>query len=211
MSDALNRREPGAGSRSFGALQRYGSRRTAPVLLAVLTLASSACTTLDRAVGTVPWFTTMRDQIAVRPFEAIPGDSSKAPRFLPPEGSVPVTGHEDSLDIYSPAGLRIVDSKVNPVARDAASLARGGKIFDTYCSVCHGVQGHGDGIVSGRLGGMVPNLTLELTRQRSDGYIYAMIRHGRGLMPRYGDKIHDARDRWNVVNYVRSLQGAPSR
>jgi len=187
----------------------HDARRT--ILLAVLALATSGCTTLDRAVGKVPWFTTMRDQVAVRPFEPIAGDSSLAPRFLPPDGSIPVTGREDSLDIYSPAGLRIVDGKVNPVARDAASLSRGGKIFRTYCSVCHGVQGMGDGTVSGRLGGTVPNLTQDLTRQRSDGYLYAMIRHGRGLMPRYGDKIRDPRDRWHVVNYVRSLQGAPSR
>jgi mono/diheme cytochrome c family protein len=176
----------------------------------VAALVLSGCTTLDRAVGAVPWFTTMRDQVAVRPFEAIPGDSSRSPRFLPPEGSIPVNGREDSLDIYSPAGLKAVDAKRNPVARDAASLARGGKIYTTYCAVCHGVQGMGDGTVSGRLG-YVPNLTLDMTRQRSDGYLYAMLRHGRGLMPRYGDKIRDPRDRWNVVNYVRSLQGAPSQ
>lgn len=185
-------------------------RRASCVVVAAAALATSACTTLDRAIGKVPIFTTMRDQAAVRPFEAIPGDSSRSPRFLPPDGAIPVGGHEDSLDIYSPAGLRVVDGTVNPVPRDAASLARGGKIYGTYCLVCHGVQGLGDGTVSGRLG-YVPNLTLDLTRARSDGYLYAMIRHGRGLMPRYGDKIRDPRDRWNVVNYVRSLQGAPSR
>ncbi len=45
-----------------------------------------------------------------------------------------------------------------------------------------------------------------MTRQRSDGYIYAVIRHGRGVMPRYGDKIRDPMDRWRVVRYVRQLQ-----
>ena len=43
----------------------------------------------------------------------------------------------------------------------------------------------------------------------SDGALYGMVvdaqRMGRGLMPRYGDKIHGA-DRWDVVNYVRGLQ-----
>jgi mono/diheme cytochrome c family protein len=180
------------------------------VAVALVSLLATGCTTLDRAVGAVPWFTTMRDQAAVRPFEPIPGDSSRSPRFLPPDGSIPVTGREDSLDIYSPAGLKVVNTKVNPVPAEAASLARGRKIYNTYCAVCHGVQGLGDGTVSGRLG-YVPNLTMDMTRQRSDGYLYAMVRHGRGLMPRYGDKIRDARDRWNVVNYVRRLQGAPSR
>jgi mono/diheme cytochrome c family protein len=51
-----------------------------------------------------------------------------------------------------------------------------------------------------------PDLTAEPTKQRSDGYLYAMIRQGRGIMPRYGDKIRGA-DRWHVVHYVRQLQG----
>jgi mono/diheme cytochrome c family protein len=177
------------------------------LLVAALALAAAGCTTLDRAVGSVPWFTTMRDQIAIRPFEPIPGDTGTAPRFLPPEGSVPVTGREDSLDIYG-AGLRAVDAMVNPVPigdRDYA-IARGRRIYDTYCLVCHGPQGKGDGPVAGRMG-YVPDLTMDMTVQRTDGYIYALLRHGRGVMPRYGDKIRDPRERWNVVTYVRYLQG----
>jgi mono/diheme cytochrome c family protein len=177
------------------------------LLVAALALATAGCTTLDRAVGKVPWFTTMRDQIAVRPFEPVPGDTNTAPRFLPPEGSVPVTGREDSLDIYG-AGLATVDALRNPIPegdRDFA-VARGRRIFDTYCMVCHGLQGKGDGPVAGKFG-YVPDLTQDMTVQRSDGYIYAIMRHGRGVMPRYGDRIRDVTDRWRVVTYVRFLQG----
>lgn len=159
--------------------------------LAVI-LAASGCTTLDNAIGKVPWFTTMRDQVATRPFEA--------PQFTPPAGSVPRWGHEDSLDIMTDlAGVR------NPVRRSELSLRRGRLVFDTYCAVCHGTQGGGDGTVAGKLG-YVPPLVTDLTKQRSDGYIYAIIKQGRGLMPRYGDKIRGA-DRWHVVNSVRQLQG----
>jgi len=62
--------------------------------------------------------------------------------------------------------------------------------------------------VAGKFG-YVPALTMDMTKQRSDGYLYAVLRHGRGVMPRYGDKIRSATDRWHVVNYVRSLQGMP--
>jgi hypothetical protein len=41
--------------------------------------------------------------------------------------------------------------------------------------------------------------------QRTDGYIYGMIRNGRGLMPSY-NRIPEM-DRWDVVNYIRALQG----
>jgi len=37
--------------------------------------------------------------------------------------------------------------------------------------------------------------------------LYSIIRYGRGVMPRYGDKVRrDAR--WEIVNYVRQLQAA---
>ena len=42
-------------------------------------------------------------------------------------------------------------------------------------------------------------------KARSDGYIWGMIRNGRGLMPPY-NRIEEM-DRWDVVNYLRGLQG----
>jgi len=42
----------------------------------------------------------------------------------------------------------------------------------------------------------------------SDGYIYSITRYGRGIMGKYGDKITEQDDRWQVVNYVRQLQAA---
>ena len=164
----------------------------------LLAAALGGCTTLDNAVGKVPWFTTMRDQAVTRPFEAPWGDS--LPRTAP-AGSVPVTGVEDSLDVYT----KDLKEIRNPAARDSASLERGRRTYLTYCSVCHGPLGGGDGSVAQKLG-YVPPLTADMSKQRSDGYVYAMIRHGRGIMPRYGDKIPGI-DRWHVVNYVRQLQG----
>jgi mono/diheme cytochrome c family protein len=158
-----------------------------------LGLTAAGCTTLDNAIAKVPWFTTMRDQPAVRPFEL--------PHLTPPPGSVPVTGREDSLDLLPGLG-----DVVNPVARTDSSVGRGRRIFETYCLVCHGAAGRGDGPVTLKFV-PPPDLTLDVSKQRSDGYIYAVLRQGRGIMPRYGDKIRGA-DRWHVVNYVRRLQGA---
>jgi len=39
----------------------------------------------------------------------------------------------------------------------------------------------------------------------TDGYIFGMIRNGRGLMPSY-NRIEES-DRWDLINYLRSLQG----
>lgn len=167
------------------------------LLAAVLLLAAAGCTRFDRAVGRVPWFSTMRDQVAIRPFEA--------PRLTPPDGSVPLWPVEDSLDIYG-EGLAAVDRLVNPVAPTPETMTRARRLFETYCAVCHGPSGQGNGTVAGRIG-YVPDLTADMTKQRSDGYLYAIVRHGRGVMPRYGDRIRDPNDRWAVVRYVRQLQG----
>ena len=174
--------------------------------LVIFGVAASGCTTLDKTIAKVPIFTDMHDQVAIRPFEG-PLDSlghkQYAFRFVPPALSVPTTGREDSLDLYT----NDLKSLKNPVAAGAASVGRGRRIFNTYCIVCHGPQGAGDGTVSGRFMGLVPALTTDQAKGRSDGYLYAIIRHGRGAMPPYGDKIRDQTDRWNVVNYVRTLQG----
>ena len=174
---------------------RAGARTrglVAVALVLALALGADGCTTLDNAIAKVPWFTTMAHQVAVRPFEAPPRQS--------PAGSVPTTGREDSLDI-----LQDLRNVVNPVPPSAASLERGQILFNTYCIVCHGPAGHSDGTVVSKFV-PPPDLTLDATKARSDGYLYAMIKQGRGIMPRYGDKILGA-DRWNVVNYVRKLQG----
>jgi mono/diheme cytochrome c family protein len=51
-----------------------------------------------------------------------------------------------------------------------------------------------------------PSLLTESAQGRSDGYLYSIIRYGRGVMPRYGDKVYLREDRWAIVNYVRKLQ-----
>jgi hypothetical protein len=53
------------------------------------------------------------------------------------------------------------------------------------------------------------NLTTDMTKARTDGYIFGMIRNGRGLMPPY-NRIEEM-DRWDIVNYLRALQGVSGK
>ena len=152
----------------------------------------------DEAVALVPWFSTMHYGLAIQPY--------KWPVPRPPvEGTVPVTGAEAPMPInrdYLPA----INALVNPVARTSASLERGKARYAVYCQPCHGAAGAGDGPVNEKLL-VTPSLLTEQARQYTDGYLHAIVRHGRLLMPAYGDRIPGA-ERWDVVNYVRVLQGA---
>ena len=125
-----------------------------------------------------------------------------------PQLSVPTTGTAVAGFQVSYGGLPgTIDSMAalrNPVPASDSSLARGRKYFQINCAVCHGDRAMGDGPVT-KFGMPGLNLTTDITKARTDGYIFGMIRNGRGLMPPY-DRIEEM-DRWDVVNYVRALQG----
>lgn len=169
------------------------AKRAALAVCAVL--AALSCNP-DTVVHQVGWFATMRHQRSIKPYA----------RPIPPvPGTVPV-------DAELPVTRENADRLTNPRTRTAESLNRGKWVYETYCLVCHGERGRGDGPVSLAGGGPFPGVVslVDPARPRmSDGAVYGMIveaqRMGRGLMPRYGDKIH-GNDRWDVVNYVRSLQ-----
>ncbi|MBI3895741.1 MAG: cytochrome c [Acidobacteria bacterium] len=91
----------------------------------------------------------------------------------------------------------------NPEPATPASLERGKKAFDAYCAPCHGIGGHGDGPIAGKLAFPLPDLPATMGR-RSDGYLYATIRNGGVLMPPQGYRI-PLRERWDIVNYLRSI------
>lgn len=169
--------------------------------VALVALASGACTEIENAMATVPFLNFMHESPAFDPYEAT---------RPAPAGSVPL---ESPVGRYEPpianteAALRAAgDTMTNPLPATEAVLARGREVFATYCFVCHGAEGQGNGpiVEPGVKFPMGPSLMIPGTVARSDGYIYAIIRAGRGLMPSYRRIPPD--DRWAVVHYLRQLQ-----
>ena len=153
------------------------------------------------------WFTDFKRQPSLWTWE--PVKDSLTPSRGNPQMSVPVTGTAVAgfQVSYSPLPGTI-DSMAgipNPHPSSAASLLNGRKYFQVNCVPCHGDAGMGDGPAT-KYGMPGINLITDVTKGRSDGYIFGMIRNGRGLMPTY-NRIEEA-DRWDVVNYLRALQGA---
>jgi mono/diheme cytochrome c family protein len=168
-------------------------------LLLAATLGLSGC----------EWFTDFKRQPHVVTWESWRPDSLGVRGS--PQASVPIDGTEMPawLVSYSPA-IATIDSMagiVNPVPVTEASLIAGRKHFQINCAVCHGDNADGLG-ASTRFGFPAISLQIETAKARTDGYIFGMIRNGRGLMPPY-NRIEE-RDRWDVVNYLRALQGRVS-
>jgi mono/diheme cytochrome c family protein len=170
--------------------------------LGLAMLGLGGCTRFEDLMASVPALNFMRSSPAMDPWEA--------PRPAP-VGSVPYrTPAERWEPVFQPteAALRAWgDTLTNPLPMSEVVLDRGLAVYDTYCSVCHGPEGLGDGPIVGP--GLFPfalDLTLPQTVDRTDGYLYAVTRLGRGLMPAY--RRIPPSDRWAVVNYMRHLQQA---
>jgi mono/diheme cytochrome c family protein len=94
--------------------------------------------------------------------------------------------------------------KKNPVVSNEASLAAGQKIYLKRCIGCHGKTGNGDGPDAADLGIHPAKLSDPATREQADGALFWKITVGKKPMPKYGSRLSPT-DRWNVINYLRTL------
>jgi mono/diheme cytochrome c family protein len=156
------------------------------------------------------WFTDFKRQPSIWTWE--PLKDTLTPSRGNPQMSVPTTGtavagFQVSYGAF-PATIDSMSGLRNPTPVSDSSLANGRKYFQINCAVCHGDRAMGDGPAT-KFGMPGINLTTDMTKGRTDGYIFGMIRNGRGLMPPY-NRIEEL-DRWDVVNYLRALQGVNGR
>lgn len=123
-------------------------------------------------------------------------DVQEQPLPVPPR-SIPVDG---------PAFIPNVGAPDNPVQADDVSISRGQTLFAINCIMCHGETGEGNGPVSGLIANKPANLTLDVTQNKSDGALFLTLTNGvDGRMPPMVENL-TVRDRWDVVNYIRTLQ-----
>jgi mono/diheme cytochrome c family protein len=92
-----------------------------------------------------------------------------------------------------------------PFSVNDAVLARGRERFNIYCSPCHSQLGDGDGVIVQRGYRHPPSYHTDRLRNAPLGYFFDVMTNGFGAMPDYAAQI-SARDRWNIVAYIRALQ-----
>jgi mono/diheme cytochrome c family protein len=98
----------------------------------------------------------------------------------------------------------------NPyAASDQAPAQRGAAVYGSFCQVCHGAGGRGDGPVVLRGFPAPPSLLAEHSVTLKDGQIFHILTFGQKNMPSYAAQIAEE-DRWKVILYLRYLQ-APSQ
>jgi mono/diheme cytochrome c family protein len=187
-----------------GRLRDWGRGVITFAVLLGATVVSTACTQFEQAMASIPVFSFMRNAPSFDPYEAPRPAPYGSVAFSTPAGESlgPLESTEAALNEFA-GRIR------NPLLPNDTLALRAGKVmFERNCAVCHGATGKGNGTIIGP--GKFPfaqDLTAAATVGRADGYIYAVIRAGRGLMPAYGPRMNHL-ERWATVMYVRQLQGA---
>jgi mono/diheme cytochrome c family protein len=126
------------------------------------------------------------------------------PAFQPMSDPLPVPA--DSIPIDGSVYVVSQGVPANPVTADAASVARGMELFNINCSHCHGLQAKGNGPVAVYLKNKPADLTSLPVQALSDGGIFLTISQGiQGKMPALNENLI-VRERWDVVNYIRTLK-----
>ncbi|MCA9078261.1 MAG: cytochrome c [Planctomycetaceae bacterium] len=121
----------------------------------------------------------------------------------------PVSTEEtDTTENEQPGGEPNVSdqpSVPDHVQRLQASVQRGAGVYNVSCVSCHGPSGAGDGPVAKRGFPPPPPLTTGKSAQMKDGQLFHILTYGQGSMAPMAAQLSRDR-RWDVINYVRSLQ-----
>jgi mono/diheme cytochrome c family protein len=105
----------------------------------------------------------------------------------------------------APADAKNVKNPLADKKNDKAVVAEGKKLADTNCVSCHGPGGKGNGPAAAALPPPKPaDWTSARVASETDGEIFWKISNGRGAMPPW--KHLPENQRWQLVNYIRSLQ-----
>lgn len=146
----------------------------------------------------------MMDQINVKAQDWDPDRPDMRANMIPPEGTFARGYNPLRADGPDEAGR----AWKNPLAGDFSPqvIELGKAKYDIYCGICHGASGKGDGSVADKFIIPVPQLISDQVKGYPDGQIMYFITNGKGLMGQYAGQIPSEKDRWAIVNYIRTLQ-----
>ena len=122
----------------------------------------------------------------------------------PVEHTVPRGPIDDGSVFYTgQTGNVLATTFPLPVTLDL--VKQGQEAFNINCSVCHGRDGYGEGIVVQRGFPRPPSFHSERLRNAPVGHFFQVITHGYGVMYPFGSRI-TPQDRWAIISYIRALQ-----
>ncbi len=105
-------------------------------------------------------------------------------------------------------GVKLSDGVKSPIAvLSAEEMKETGRLYNINCGVCHGAKGEGNGplATSGKVGG-IKSLVSDAAKGYTDGRLFHIVTYGQNNMGSYASQLN-RKQRWEIIQYVRSLQG----
>lgn len=118
--------------------------------------------------------------------------------FQPANASQEAEMYEKSVVLKNPIKVTAENQQ--------ALVDEGKKIYEQFCTHCHGEKGDGKGTIvqNGKITG-VPDYKSANLMALPDGKMFHSISYGKGIMGSHAGQI-DKEERWKVILYIRSLQ-----
>ncbi len=118
-------------------------------------------------------------------------------------GVIPVPFTYLAVDAFPTTYVR------TPIPYQAISIASGARLYQLNCAGCHGEAGYGDGPVIRGVASTRADLTAAHTALHTAGDLFWWLSHGipGTLMPGFQGHLTE-QDRWDLINFLRSLAAA---
>ncbi len=102
------------------------------------------------------------------------------------------------------------DNLKNPYAGNTTVLKEGKQLYTANCAPCHGSKGRGDGPAAAALNPKPADHSSDIVQKETDGSLFWKISEGHNPMPEYKLALTD-NQRWELVNYIRTLAKNPKK
>src|SRR6185503_17767041 len=99
--------------------------------------------------------------------------------------------YEDNLEGYEAAGAGLK----NPLEHSDANMKEGKRLYENYCTHCHGAAGMGDGLVVQHNGPKPPAYSSEALRDLPEGKMFHVTQYGKNMMGSHASQL-TASQRW---------------
>jgi len=110
------------------------------------------------------------------------------------------------VGLVSAQGPWVAPADAKAMKNPVKGVGNAKKAVETNCVSCHGPMGKGDGPAAAALPPPKPaNWTSAAIQKETDGELFWKISNGRGAMPPW--KHLPEQERWEIVNYIRTLKG----
>jgi mono/diheme cytochrome c family protein len=111
--------------------------------------------------------------------------------------------YPDNNEGYEAAGKDLH----NPLEKSDENMAEGKRLYESYCTHCHGATGLGDGLVVQHNGPKPPAYNSDQLKGLSEGKMYHVTEFGKNMMGSHASQLL-ASQRWKIIMYVQTLQSA---